>query len=181
MTLKVNNLSLYDNTQKTSSINEQKNIDKDIFTMYKETQKADNSKSIEANQKYWDAAMKIGDANTQVYKEVERLTGINDYKNLPIEAKNIYDKMNNYCNNMTTGELKSAMSSDDIENAIKKILNDVNNYKKDCLSELHTLYNKDNKNKNNLTNTESLSKSENTNQKFDNFLSKLFRTTKEHQ
>lgn len=106
--------------------------------------KKTNTNNTQENQtKYWSAAMQVHPYRDEIYSEITKLTGINDYNNFPPEAKSIADKMNNFCNNMTAGKMASAMQSANIDEELKSLLDEVKNYRDECINELSQLYSKD--------------------------------------
>lgn len=141
MSLSINGINLNKNTTTTKSNSVDQISAEDIFTTYKNTKESNDTElDPKKQQKYWSAAMKIGEYNKEIFNVVSKYTGCKEYKNFPIEAKNIADKMNNFCNSMSASQLVSARDSSDIDGEIKKCLQEALNKKNECLEELKEIY-----------------------------------------
>lgn len=134
----------------TSSINNTNESESSIFGVKKSNRTNNTEFNSEANQKYWDAVIQASQQRDIIYNQISQYTGISEYKDFPIEAKAIANKMNDFCNNMSAGALAQAKDSADIDAELKKCLKEVEAMKNECLTELKDLYepdkNKDTKN-----------------------------------
>ena len=158
--MSINNSKIISNNQistqgSTSSINNINKPEPSIFGVKKSNTTNNTEFNSEAFQKYWDAVMQTSQQRDFIYNKISQYTGVSEYKDFPIEAKAIANKINDFCNNMNAGALMQAKDSSDIDNEIKKCLKEVEAMKNECLTELKELYepdkNKETKNSFNLT------------------------------
>ena len=125
-------------------VNPNTGTESDVFTTAKnnrkETTQVDPKKEEEKNNKYWEAAMNIADCRNVIYNKISKYTGISEYNDFPPEAKAIADKINDFCNGITSGKLAQSKNSDDIDSEIKKCMEEVKAKQQECLEELKQLY-----------------------------------------
>ncbi len=141
MSLSIDGINLNKNTTIIKPNSADQASTEDIFTTYKNT-KTSNDTEVDPKkqEKYWTAAMKTAEYNKEILNAISKYTGCKEYKNFPIEAKNIADKMNNFCNSMSSTQLVSARDSSDIDGEIKKCLQETLNKRNECLEELKEIY-----------------------------------------
>lgn len=114
----------------------------DVFTQAKnaQTQNQPDKKAIENNNKYWEAAMNIVNQTKPLYEIVESITNLE----LQQKARVIADSFNDFCNSMTAGKLAQAKNSSNIDDEIKKCVEEAKAKQEECLQELKQLYEQEN-------------------------------------
>lgn len=130
---------------KSSAPIKQSNVDKtsteDIFTTYKNTKGANNTEfDPKKQQKVMNAIAKALPHREAVYRKISQYTGVSEYKDFPIEAKNIANKINDFCNSMFIGKMEQAKNSSDIDAELKNCLQEIAAKSNECLAELKELY-----------------------------------------